>query len=83
MISLDFKLKRAKQFQPVSLLFVHNFKNFAMQNSQIEVACSLGARTVKVSLVKVSEPTVRLVLLLGWSAFLLWLLLEAMKIYQF
>lgn len=77
------KTKRAKQLAPTSLLFPNLRKNFAMQNSQIKVAYSLGARTFEVAFVKVSEPTIRLALLLGWSAFLLWLLLEAMKIYQF
>lgn len=54
-----------------------------MQNSQIEFAYSVGTHTIKGGLKKVSESTIRLVLLLGWSAYLLWLLLEAMKINQF
>ena len=54
-----------------------------MQNSQLEVAYTSGAHTLKVILAKVSELTIRLVLLLTWSAFILWWLLEVMKIYQF
>ena len=54
-----------------------------MQDCSFKVAYSLGARTIELVIMKVSECTIRLALLLGWSAFLLWMLLEIMKIYQF
>ena len=77
------KVKRAKQLITASLLFFHPLNFADMQNCEVKVAYTSGARTLQVALFKISEPTVRLVLFLGWSAFLLWLLLEAMKIYQF
>ena len=76
MVQFFFKSKRAKQLLTASLLFFHPLNFADMQSCEVKVAYKFGSRTLQVALVKVSEP-------LDWSAFLLWLLLEAMKIYQF
>ena len=62
-------------------LYLNTIKK--MENSKMELAYTLGTHTVKGTVSGISESTVRLIILLSWSAFMLWWLLETMKMYQF
>ena len=51
--------------------------------NNLKLSFKVGVFAIDAILEKVSEPFLRFILFIGWSAYLLKILLEMMRIYQF